>query len=111
MIKVRNIETGRVFDVIKVSGEYWIDETGYIESEQLGITWELIDDYKQLYEQQKQRADELENRWSDLKNTVNEFHQEAIFEESRSNDDGDRGIVYACEKILEKISDLEEENE
>ncbi|ARQ07063.1 hypothetical protein MACA111363_02770 [Macrococcoides canis] len=68
MIKVRNIKTGKVFDVIKVSGEYWIDETGYIESEQLGITWELIDDYQQLYEHQKQRADEAELIIKDLDN-------------------------------------------
>ncbi|UOB21495.1 helix-turn-helix domain-containing protein [Macrococcus armenti] len=73
---------------------------------------ELLDvtDYKQLYEQQKQRADELEKRWNELRDTVNEFHQKAIFEESRSNDDADRGIIYACEKILGKIEDLEEGN-
>lgn len=61
-------------------------------------------------EQQKIRADQLEKRWSELKNTVNEFHQEAIIEVSKCKDEGDKGIVYACEKILGKISYLEEDS-
>jgi len=65
-MKIKHIETGEVFEVVKFSGEYWIDDTGYIESDQLGVSWELVDDYKQLYEQQKQRADELEEKWDKL---------------------------------------------
>lgn len=103
MIKVRNIETGKVFDVIKVSGEYWIDETGYIESEQLGITWELIDDYKQLYEQQKQRADELEKRWSGLR-------EHAI---ARSDACKERRMIRERDALIDVMAamhDLEENN-
>ena len=69
-MKIKHIETGEVFEVVKFSGEYWIDDTGYIESDQLGVSWELVDDYKQLYEQQKQRADELEEKWDDLKGHI-----------------------------------------
>lgn len=108
--------------------------------------YEVVEDVRGMYEQQKQRADELEKqndilkhnirveldsnrsmyinmcdeklradraekRWSELKDTVNEFHQEAIIEVSKCKDEGDKGIVYACEKILGKISDLEEDGE
>lgn len=66
-MKIKHIETGEVFEVVRFSGEYWIDDTGYIESDQLGISWKLVDDYKQLYEQQKQRADELENTLAHIK--------------------------------------------
>lgn len=60
---------------------------------------------------EKLRADRAEKRWSELKDTVNEFHQEAIIEVSKCKDEGDKGIVYSCEKILGKISDLEEDGE
>ena len=71
-MKIKHIETGEVFEVVRFSGEYWIDDTGYIESDQIGVFWELVDDYKQLYEQQKQRADELEKIWCELSGLVNE---------------------------------------
>lgn len=133
-------------EICKVSGvnKHGITvEYGTGHTEDSGLlehgSYEIVEDIRGMYEQQKLRADELERklnkevedgyqmenrwrteieradqaekRWSELKDTVNEFHQEAIFEESRSNDDGDRGIIYACEKILGKISDLEEDGE
>lgn len=61
--------------------------------------------------EEKHRADRAEKRWSELKNTVKEFHQEAIIEVSKCKDEGDKGIVYACKKILGKISDLEEDSD
>lgn len=57
-------------------------------------------DYKQLYEQQKQRADELEKRWSELRERLN-----ASFENSKYFLEG-----FGFSDVLKLMQQLEEDD-
>lgn len=64
----------------------------------------IVVDYKQLYEQQKQRADELEKRWSELKSLVVD---KAHFYENKGY--MHQGAILV--DVVEEMEQLEKENE
>ena len=76
----------------------------------------VVVDYKQLYEQQKQRADELEKRWSELVTFVKECDV-VISKESKNYpfmNDYEQAIIQGkdnrIDNIIEKIEQLEKED-
>ncbi len=67
MIKVGDKFTG-IYGRKEVVTSIWLnDKTVGVES---GLAYSYEEVYKSWYQQQKQRADELEKRWSELKETL-----------------------------------------
>lgn len=67
-------------------------------------------DYQKLYEQQKQRADELEKRWSELRDFLNESAMLADEKFQKVNNAALLSEAITCERIVEKMHDLEEDD-
>ncbi|QYA42079.1 hypothetical protein KYI11_10840 [Macrococcoides bohemicum] len=101
-----NESIDRVEDIVPTpNNKYMI----YFENLEHGILFDdlydsRIVDYKLLYEQQKQRADRAEKRWSELRGRMEHDEKEAFGE-------GDVIAYTVHNYVLELMHDLEEDGE
>ena len=97
MIKVGDKFTG-IYGRKEVVTSIWLnDKTVGVES---GLAYSYEEVYKSWYEQQKQRADELEKRWHKLKEHFIKEKEQSFGMLSWSRNNG----------VLELIEKLEEDN-
>ena len=97
MIKVGDKFTG-IYGRKEVVTSIWLnDKTVGVES---GLAYSYEEVYKSWYEQQKQRADELERRWHKLKEHFVKEKEKSFGMLSWSRNNG----------VLELIEKLEEDN-
>ncbi|PKE64231.1 hypothetical protein CW683_01260 [Macrococcoides caseolyticum] len=76
--KITSKQTGITYTVKDIDNKViWVNGGGYLLTDDLDKfeTPYESPDYKQLYEQQKQRADELEKRWSKLVDVLNKKYE------------------------------------